>query len=135
MVKEFTVFLENVPGILAQFIRLLDSNEIRIHAISVTETDDYGLVSILVNKPKECEDVLGENDYDFKVSDVVVVNLANKRSLLYDIAEMMGVNGININYLYSTLVMEQAHLIINTNNTEKTINVLKEKEFSILEDL
>ncbi len=135
MIKEFSIFLENSPGILAQLIKLLDSSEISIQAISVAETEDYGLVLILVDKPEECEEVLNENEYNFTVAEIVAVSLANKVSILYDISELMGVNGINIEYLYSTLVMDEIHLILRTNNNQRAANVLAAKGFSILKKI
>lgn len=135
MVKEFSIYLENNPGILAQMIKSFDANGIIIEAISVVESKDYGLVMILVNKPEECEEMLVENEIEYSIADVVAVSLANKRSLLFDIAELMGINNINIEYMYSTLVMDEAHLIIRTNDNHKAINILKGKAFSILESL
>ena len=131
MVKEFSVFLENTPGILAQFIKLLNAVEIKVRAITVAESEEYGLLSILVDKPEECKEILEENGYDFSESEVVAVKLDEKGTLLYDIAELMGLNNINIDYLYSTLVEEQAHLIIRTNKNEKAAEVLKAKGFSV----
>ncbi|MHA1147649.1 MAG: hypothetical protein ACTSR8_05345 [Promethearchaeota archaeon] len=131
MVKEFSIFLENTPGILAQLIKLLNASEINIRAISVAEAENYGLVMILIDKPEECEELLEENEYDFSISDVIVVSLSENSSLLYDIAELMGVNNINIDYMYSTLVEKEANLIIRTNNNHKAINVLKNKGFNV----
>ena len=132
MVKEFSIFLENTPGILAQFIKLLNASNIDILAISVAEAEDYGLLLILVDKPEECEEILQENEYNFSIAEVIPVSLANNPGLLFDIAELMGVENINIEYLYSTLVMDEAHLIIRTNKNEKAIEILREKGFSIL---
>ena len=131
MVKEFSIFLENTPGILAQFVKLLNASDISIRAISVAEAKDYGLVLILVDKPDECEILLKENENEYTTSDVVIVSLADKDLIFYDIAELMGINNINIEYLYSTLVEKEANLIIRTNNNHKAINVLKNKGFSV----
>ena len=131
MVKEFSIFLENTPGILAQFVKLLNVSDISIRAISVAEAKDYGLVLILVDKPDECEILLKENENEYTTSDVVIVSLADKDLIFYDIAELMGINNINIEYLYSTLVEKEANLIIRTNNNHKAINVLKNKGFSV----
>lgn len=133
MVKEFSIFLENNPGILAQFIKLLNASEINIRAISVAEAEDYGLVLILVDKADECEELLEENDYDYSVSDVVVVSLSEQSSLLYDITELMGINNVNIEYLYSTLVEKEANLILRTSDNHKAANVLKNKGLKVSE--
>ena len=133
MVKELSIFLENNPGILAQFIKLLNASNINIRAISVAEAEDYGLLLILVDKPDECEEILAENNYNFSVSDVLVVSLSEQSSILYDIAELMGVNNVNIEYLYSTLVEKKANLIIRTSDIHKAANVLKKKGFIVSE--
>ena len=133
MVKEFSIFMDNTPGKLSQFIKLLNASEITVRAISVAEAEDYGLVLILVDKAEECEEILTENEYSFNTSDVILVSLSEQINILYDIAELMGVNNVNIEYLYSTLVEKEAYLILRTNDNHKAANILKNKGFKISE--
>ncbi len=138
MLQEISLFLPNYPGVLAQLSLLLRANEIKIIAISVAQTKEYGLVMILVDKPSECIAILEENEYEYHVKEVVLINMIDKPEIINDIAEIMGVNDINIEYIYSTLVRRQkneAYLILNTNNNEKATSTLKEKGFSLLESV
>lgn len=133
MLTEISVFLPNEPGELAKFIKLLMDNGISINSITVAETEDYGLLLILVDKPDECIDLLNEMEYVISVSDVVAVEVNGKPSELYNISSILGNHQVNILYLYSTLIIDQAHIILRSNDNEKAQSVLKDNDYKIIE--
>lgn len=137
MLKEISLFMENTPGILSQFVKLLKANAINLKAISVAQTKDYGLAMIIVDKPTECVAVLEENEYEYSVRDVIAVNMSGA-DLVNDIAEIMGINNINIEYMYSILLKrekDEAYIILHTNDNQNAATYLKEKGISLLEGI
>ena len=52
-VTQISVFLENKPGKLAQLTEVLQENNVDISAISVADTTEFGIVRMIVDKPKE----------------------------------------------------------------------------------
>lgn len=134
MVTEISIFLENEPGELAALINLLRANDISIRGASVAETADYGLVYLLVNKPKECLALLKEKKYDISSVNVLAVKLTEDYETLFDIAKILGDNGVNIEYLYSTSVKEGFNLmIVNVNDYEKGREVLEKEGLEIID--
>ncbi|MHA1689357.1 MAG: hypothetical protein ACTSUN_08485, partial [Promethearchaeota archaeon] len=107
MLKEISLFLPNYPGMLSQLVKILRANDIDLIAISVAQAKDYGLVMIIIDKPSECIDLLEENGYEFSVKEVVGVKMSSSPEIINDIAELMGINNINIEYMYSTLLKSQ----------------------------
>jgi hypothetical protein len=108
-------------------------NGITINSITVAETEDYGLLLILVDKPDECIDLLNEVEYVISVSDVVAIKVNGKPTELYNISSILGDHNVNILYLYSTLIIDQAHLILRSNDNEKAQNVLRDNEYEIID--
>ena len=43
-VKQISVFLENRPGALAEFTKILESSDIDLRALSLAESEDFGIV-------------------------------------------------------------------------------------------
>jgi len=133
---QISVYLEDRPGSLASFIKLLTDNKIFIRALTVAKTSKYGLLLILVDKPEKCIDLLEENDYVLSTTNVIAVRLNDNPNALYEIPKTLGDNKINIDYCYSTLVKEESMLIIRVedNIIEKAMNTLEKSGFSLIED-
>ncbi len=132
---QLSVLLEDKPGELANFIKLLMDNKIYIRALTVAKTSEYGLILILVDKPEQCVDLLDENNFTLSTTEVIAIRLNDNPNALYEIPKTLGDNKINIDYFYSTLVKEEALLILRIEDQiiEKALNTLKEKGFTIVE--
>ena len=50
-VKQISVFLENRPGALAEFTKILESSDIDLRALSLAESEDFGIVRVIVDDP------------------------------------------------------------------------------------
>ncbi len=132
MLKQISIFLSNTPGILAKFTKILLDNDINLKALSVSETADFGILRILVDKSDECVKVLKENNYLTTLTDVVAVEIPDKPGALHDIAQILGDNNVNIEYLYSTIIKENAMIVLRVDNNEKTVGILNNEGINTL---
>ncbi|UCC20443.1 MAG: acetolactate synthase [Promethearchaeota archaeon] len=132
---QLSVYLEDRPGELANFIKLLMENKIFIRALTVAKTSEYGLILTLVDNPEKCIDLLDENDFTVSTTEVIAVRLNDHPNALYEIPKTLGDNSININYFYSTLVKDESLLILRVEETimEEAVNVLQKAGFTIVE--
>lgn len=124
MLKQISVFLSNTPGILAKFTKALLDNDINLKALSVAETADFGILRILVDKTDECIEILKANNYLTTLTDIVAVEIPDKPGALYEVAKILGDNNVNIEYLYSTLIKENAMIVLRVDNNEKAVGIL-----------
>jgi hypothetical protein len=133
---QLSVFLEDKPGELANFIKLLMENKIFIRALTVAQTSEYGLLLILVDKPEECIELLEDKDFLLSTTDVIAIRLNDHPDALYQIPKSLGDNRINIAYCYSTLVKSENMLIVRVEDDilENAVNTLKESGFTIVEE-
>ena len=135
--KQISLFLPNKPGQLANFFEFLMNNNIYIRSLTVAETEDYGLLLLLVNPFEKCITLLEENDYLHSVTDVIAVKLSDNITQLYNIAKTLGNHDVNIEYMYTFAekVSEiSAMTILRLDDNEKGINVLREHGFEVVED-
>jgi len=135
MLNQLSVFLPNKPGVLAGFFELLMQKKIFIRSMTVAETEDYGLLLLLVDQFEKCFELLEKKDYLFTVTEVVAVKLTDNIAKIYEIAKTLGSNNINIEYLYTTLIDDSALIILRLDDNENGLNVLKENGFIVIDDL
>jgi hypothetical protein len=81
---------------------------------------------MVVDKPKEAEQVLSGLHTLVQTREVLVLDLPNQAGALAKVAEQLTHAGINIEYAYCTSSKpgETGRLILRTNNLEETINAL-----------
>ncbi|MGV9171743.1 MAG: ACT domain-containing protein [Promethearchaeia archaeon] len=130
---QVSVFLENIPGVLSKLTKVLMDKGINMRAVTVAETADYGILRMLVDKPEQCVKVLKAADYLVKTTQVLAVDIPDKPGALYEIAKILGDKGVNIEYLYSTLVREEAIIIIRVDDLDNAVKILKDKNVKLIE--
>ena len=77
-VKQISVFVENKPGKLMELAKLLEENSIDMRALSVAETEDFGILRIIVDDVYDTIRVLKDASYVCSVTDVVAVELPDQ---------------------------------------------------------
>ena len=123
---QLAVFLDNRPGMLLRTCQALAAAKINILALSILDTVDHAIVRMIVDKPKDAEQVLSKMHAMVQRRDVVVMDVPNAVGALAGIAERLAEAGINMEYAYCTASPSQTSgaLILRTNDLEATINAL-----------
>lgn len=134
--KQISVFLPNKPGQLANFFEFLMENNIYIRSVTVAETEDYGLILLLVDQYEKCVTLIEDREYLHSVTEVVAVKLTDNISQLYEIAKTLGASNVNIEYLY-TFAEKSSNIstvaVLRLDDNENGIKVLKQNGFNIVE--
>ena len=123
---QLAVFLDNRPGMLLRMCQALAGGSINILALSILDTVDHAIVRMVVDKPREAEQVLAKLHAMVQRRDVIMMDVSNEVGALARIAERLTQAGINLEYAYCTGATDQrgGALILRTNDLEATINVL-----------
>jgi hypothetical protein len=100
--KQFTLYLENRPGALANVTRKLAKAEVNIEGISVSESTDVGLVQLVVSNAGKTRRILTDSKVPFTVQQVVLLKLKDCPGALYEGIAKLAKAGVNINYIYAT---------------------------------
>ena len=99
---QFSVFLVNKPGVLAQVTRALADDKINITAMTLVDSQEHGVLRIVAEDAEAGRKVLGRLNLPMTETDVLCVDLPNQAGALADVATLLGQNHININYAYCT---------------------------------
>lgn len=100
--KQFTLYLENRPGVLASVTSRLAKGKVNIEGISVAESTDVAIVQIVVDSAAKARRELAKARIPHTVQDVALVHLRNEPGALFRITAELAKAKVNINYIYAT---------------------------------
>ncbi len=128
-VKQISVFVENKPGRLAEMAALLGQQDIDMRALSIAEAEDFGIVRIIVDDAYNTAQVLKEAGYVFSITPVLAAAIPDEPGGLSRILDLLGENGINLEYTYAFIAREKglAYMIMRVTDNEKAIEVLSKQ--------
>jgi len=100
-IKQLSVFVENKSGRLAQLTGFLAENGINIHAMSIADTTDFGILRLITSDQLKAEKVLKENGVTVKMTDVLAVGLEHKPGSLSSVLKKLEERNVSIEYMYA----------------------------------
>ncbi len=112
IIKQISIFLENVSGRLAEVTRLLAKNGINLRAMTIADTADFGILRVVVDKPDEALEVLVGGGFTAKETDVLAVEVEDRPGGLSRVMEIFKENKVNIEYLYVSLVKNKDKAVV-----------------------
>ena len=101
-VPQFSVFLVNKPGVLAQVTRALAEAKVNVVALTLVDSQEHGVLRVVPEDPAAARAVLAKLNLPMTETDVIRVELSNRPGALADVAGLLGTQHININYAYVT---------------------------------
>jgi hypothetical protein len=99
---QFSVFLVNKPGVLAQVTRAVADAKINVVAMTLVDSQEHGVLRLVTENATHTRNVLTGLNLPMTEAEVLAMELSNRPGALADIAQVLGQNHININYAYST---------------------------------
>ena len=99
---QFSVFLVNKPGVLAQVTKALADDKVNITAMTLVDSQEHGVLRLVAEKPDAARQVLAKLNLPTTETDVLCLDLPNRAGALADVAQLLGENHVNINYAYCT---------------------------------
>ena len=99
---QFSVFMVNKPGVLAQVLGEFARAKVNIIAMTMMDSVEHGVMRVVFASPEKAREVLSKASMPYNETEVLCVNLANKAGALAAVAEKLAKNHINIGYAYCT---------------------------------
>ena len=118
-VKQISIFLENKPGKMCEMTEVLAANKINMRALSLAETDGFGIVRIIVDDVYEATTVLKDAGYINKLTSVVIVELPDVPGGLNQILKVFAGSQINLDYMYALsaeVSRDKAYMVFRVND-------------------
>ena len=133
-VKQISVFIENTPGRLAHFTKLLGEQGIDLVSLSVADTTHFGILRGIVADYERAVQLISENGYTAKLTDVLAVAVPDHPGGLADVLAILSENEITVEYLYSFVrsAGDRALIIFRVDKPEEAVKVLTDGGVQLL---
>ncbi len=99
---QFSVFMVNKPGVLAQALTEFAKVRVNIVAITMMDSAEHGVMRVVFDEPGRAREVLTRLNMPYNETEVLCVNLDNRSGALATVAEKLAKGHINISYAYCT---------------------------------
>ena len=110
--KQLTVFIQNKKGTVVSVTEILSKNNVNLRALSIAETQDFGILRLIVSDEKTAEAVLKESGYLIKVIDVIGVKIGDEPGKLSEALAVLDKEDINVEYLYAFMARTEKHAYV-----------------------
>ena len=99
-IQQISLFAENKPGHIAGPVRLLAREGIDIRSMYLADTQQYGILRMIVSDWQKAARVLEAQEFVVKVTEVLAVEVPDRPGGLADVLVALDGTGINIEYMY-----------------------------------
>ena len=133
-IKQLTVFVENKQGSVVSITDTLSKKNINLRALSIAETQDFGMLRLIVNDTETAEKVLKEEGYLIKVNDVVGVKIGDTPGKLSAALRVLDEKKINMDYLYAFMARTEKHayVVIRVEDNDAAEKALEDAGFHMI---
>jgi hypothetical protein len=138
--QQLSLFLENKPGNVRKACRMLADNGINIETMALADTEQFGILRILVKNWEHAKEVFEKNGVIVRVSEVVALAVGHRPGGLADILDTLDDAGLNIEYMYGFFQhighekqgLDSAIIVFRFDNPDIAIEILQKQNIRVL---
>jgi hypothetical protein len=125
---QFSVFLVNKPGVLAQVTKAIAEAKLNMLAMTLVDSQEHGVLRVVTDDAAATRAVLAKLNHPMTETEVLCLDLSNRPGALSDVATLRGQNHVKINYAYCTSGAPGGRTtgIFKVADVKKAMHVLRE---------
>lgn len=133
-ISQISVFLENKEGRIFEVCELLGSYKINIDALNIAESEGFGVLRMIVNKPKTAMTVLKSKGFSSSQTDILAVEVEDRPGGLADVLRVISTNKLNVEYMYGFTMRksDKALMVFRFDDPEKAAKILQANQVKIV---
>ena len=124
-ISQLSIFLMNQPGQLVDAVRAISENDSNIRAMSIAESNDFGILRAIVT---HSDVIMARLKDQFLISrtEVVAARMADQSGSLLPILKILNEANINIEYMYAFTGSgpDEAYVVLRVNDVRTAEDVL-----------
>ena len=134
-ITQLSLFLMNQPGQLVDAVGILSEAVANIRAMSIAESNDFGILRAIVSDSDLAVSLLKEK-YLISKTEVIAARMGDKSGSLYPILKALNEANINIEYMYAFTGtgVDEAYVVLRVNDVQTAEAVLKASGIPTLSD-
>ena len=125
-INQLSIFVENKAGTVAQITKSIAKAGVSIRALSVADTQEFGILRLIVSDVEKAKAALSESECVVSVTKVIGVEIPDVAGGLSEVLELMSENSINVEYLYAfiTISGKHAYVVLRVEDNDKAEKIL-----------
>ncbi len=133
--QQLSLFSENKPGHVIGPCRLLAREGIDIRALSLADTQRFGILRMIVSDWQNAKSLLEAAGAAVKVTEVVAVEVPDRPGGLADVLSLFEGSSINIEYMYAFPFLrgQKAVLVFRFDQPDAAIERLQVAGINVLD--
>ena len=133
--KQLTIFVENKPGRLAEITEIIAESNVDIHALSIADTTNFGILRIIVDNPEDAEKALKAADLTVSITSVISVTVEDKPGGLAGCLRLLADKNIPVEYAYAFVSQtnDKACVVLRIEKDFEAMQVLTEAGYTGLD--
>ncbi len=131
-IKQISIFLENKSGRLAEVLGILGQENIKIYALTIADTSEYGILRLIVSDFNKAVEALKEKKFTVNITEVLAVATPSQAGSFAKVLKTFADECLSIEYMYAFKGGSNATLFLRPENIESALQVLNKHKFSLL---
>ncbi|MDR0822029.1 MAG: amino acid-binding protein [Oscillospiraceae bacterium] len=132
-IKQLSVFIENRKGRLEEVTAALTELGVNIVALSLADTNEYGLLRLIVSEPDKAKAELKTRGFSATLTDVLAVKLSNCAGALHEMLVALAKADLNIEYMYVLdSGTEYGSMAVKVTDKEKALEAIRNGGLEVL---
>lgn len=126
IIEQLSIFLNNSVGRLSEVTGLLGENGINLKALSLSESDDFGILRLITDDNRKAFELIDSKGFAVSATKVVCIELGDNPGALSEIVQKLAKGSVSVENLYAYSVGNKATIVIKVADVELCERILAE---------
>jgi hypothetical protein len=131
-INQLSIFLENKSGRITEVLEVLGEENIRITALSVADTAEFGILRLIVSDTEKARELLKKHSFTVNITDVITVIAPNEAKHYAKVLRILSDLNISVEYTYAFSTGDKSIIFLKCSNADDAIKALKSHEMELL---
>ena len=116
-IKQLTVYVENKKGAMVSVTDVLSKNDVNIRALSIAETQDFGILRLIVNDTEKAAQALRDKNCVVNITEICAVAVPDAPGGLAGVLRILADADIVVEYTYAFISnsKKDAYVVLRIN--------------------
>jgi len=136
-IQQLSLFVENKSGTLNSVCQVLAQKNISIRTLSLADTQQFGILRLLVKEWEEAKKALETAGFVVKVTEVLAIPVADRPGGLAEILRVLDGAQINVEYMYAFTFGrgDSAIMVFRFEDADKAAKVLEAGNIDMISNI
>jgi hypothetical protein len=132
IIHQLSVFLENKSGRLTEVLEVLGEENIRITALSVADSTEFGILRLIVSDSDKARELLKKHSFTVNVTEVISVIAPNEAKHYALVLKILSDMDLSVEYTYAFSLGDKSIIFLRCTDIDEAIKALKSHEMELL---